>query len=735
MNEREIYAHTLDDGEWEPLDLHLSATAHTARDAAIPEFEDIAYLAGLLHDVGKASDGFQAYLRGNGVRVEHSASGAKYIDFAQKSSGLDDYTASALEYAIAGHHSGLPDYGTRTDNEDMPTLCARLKRASSKCNAYAEKLFESAPPSKAYMEFLKRTIEGCDGQEAREKYRERYIFSVRYLYSLLTDADYLETEAFCRGRRDPLRCDFAAAERKLTERLARFKADTPVRAARARLQQQACNSVAQEARLYTLDMPTGSGKTLAGLRLALRLLRERKLKRIIYIIPYTSILDQTAAEFLNYFTEDELLVCHCNYDYEQNTSGDGDKRAADKLRKAAENWDAPIVLSTNVQFFESIYSNRSSKLRKLHNMADSVLVFDEIHLMPIKYFQPCLSAVEQLTRDYGCTAIFMSATMPDFSALSGEYARKMNFTPLITDRVDFSAFYNSDFEYLGECGDERLAERAACNDSSLIIVNSRSRAKELYSAVAGNKVHLSTAMTPVDRAAAIAGIRSALNNGDKITVISTSLIEAGVDLDFEFVFRELSGLDNILQAAGRCNREGKRDRGTTYIFESSGETANRDAELEAKRSIARCLIEKYGASGLRDPECIQEYYNEVYAFSDRYGRVHGHKINAPRFIGCKPFQYAFAAYADNFKMIEDASFGVVVPNEEISDEIAAIENGRPVDRRKLRLHTASVTYKTARELIEMGAVRRIDGYLILDMPEFYSKELGLVSDVFEPKIV
>ncbi len=737
MSERKFYAHTAENGEWEPLEEHLLSTAKTARSLALLPFADMAFDAGLWHDVGKASHEFQSYLCGKSGRVEHAVCGAQQIN-RRKHLCKDMWAATALMYVISGHHAGLPDYGTRTDNEDMPTLTAKLKRMCPDCGEYADGLIDLTKTCSAYTEFLQDGLT-ADG-ESVSRLREKFVFSVRYLFSLLTDADFLETEAFCLGRRAESKCDFAAAEEKLVKKLAEFKADTQVKKARSDLQSSALAAVDASSEIFSLDMPTGSGKTLTGLRLALRLLRERGLKRIIYIIPYTSILDQTYEVFKEFFADDEILVCHSNFDFDEYANGVnksetdyGERSAVDKMKKSAENFDAPIVLTTNVRFFESIYSNRSSRLRKLHNLTESVLVFDEIHTLPIKYFQPCFSAIEQLTENYKSTAIFMTATMPDFADLCERYVRRrMGITLLIKDKRGFSAFHNCGFEYLGECDDERIAILAAQNKSALIIVNSRKKAVELYNAAVGNKVHLSTSMTPNDRAAAFKKIRAALDNGEQITVVSTSLIEAGVDLDFDTVYRELAGLDNILQSAGRCNREGKKSNCTTYIFECDGAGSS---ELEAKMSITRRLIDKYGAGGLRADECIKEYYDEIYKFSISHGGVKNYMTDAKDFIGDKPYKYNFATYADKFKLIEDASYGVIIPDADIKEELEKLSRVGHADRRKLRKFTASATYSTAKDLMECGALERLGEYLILRMPEYYSEDVGLTADAFELKII
>ena len=320
-------------------------------------------------------------------------------------------------------------------------------------------------------------------------------------------------------------------------------------------------------------MPTGSGKTLLSLRLALEMVKRSggKLKRIIYVIPYTSIIEQTAKTFSDIIGEyADIVQHHSNFIYDDTNEDD---LTAAKLKKACENWDAPIVITTSVQFFESLYHYKSSRLRKLHNISESVIVFDEIHLLPIDQLQPCLKGVGHITKYLDSKALFLSATMPDYKKLFEKYIPECCINELITDKCDFKTFDKCQYINLGEQSAERIAQHASTRRSSLIVVNSRRSAREVYDSLSGNKYHLSTFMTPHDRTNTIDRIRTDLKKGRQVCVVSTSLIEAGVDLDFETVFRQLAGLDSILQAGGRCNREGKLSKGEVYFFSTQVKTS------------------------------------------------------------------------------------------------------------------------------------------------------------------
>lgn len=412
----------------------------------------------------------------------------------------------------------------------------------------------------------------------------------------------MDTALFSGGSENrSLKANFAACLERLEKRMNGFVCQTELQRARGRLQAQAVQNAERDGEIYLMHMPTGSGKTLCSMQVALRrALRENSgKKRIIYIIPYNSIIEQTAEVFADIFGEDmEILRHQSTFSYEDADMEEQEKQTA---KLACENWDAQVIITTAVQFFESIYSNRRSRLRKLHNMADSILIFDEAHLMPDGFLQPCLEAIVYLTRYLNSEAVFLTATMPDFRELLQRYTLPdSRVIDLITDTSAFGNFAKCSFADGGVLSQESLLQRAMEMPSALIVVNQKRTARALYEKCSGGKYHLSTYMTAIDRKAAIAEIKEALAALEeaypdlrnvpperRITVISTSLIEAGVDLDFSAVYRELAGLDSILQAGGRCNREGKRPKAFSVIDDKNiSLVVPQDAESRAL--IADC---------------------------------------------------------------------------------------------------------------------------------------------------
>lgn len=710
------YAHTKEGG-FQLLKDHLTGTAELAKKFSLPEYEICAYFTGLLHDIGKYQPSFQKRLNGVAVKVEHSISGAKEIERLICVPKSSKYICRLFQYAIAGHHSGLPDYGEEVDREDSPTLLARLTREGEDYSAYKGEISgEINMALNGLSAELNSVFSHCDNLNAL---RDRYEFFIRYLYSCLTDADFLDTEKFCLGERAPLpRADFSKALALIKERFATFTADTPLKAARGRLQAQAYKNAESGGRIYLLNMPTGSGKTLCSMRLALERAISTGKKRIIYVIPYTSIIEQTAREFRPFFPDSEILEHHSNFDFDEgDDEGDGDVNGI--LKKSAENWDASVIITTNVQFFESIYSNRSSRLRKLHNMTESVIVFDEIHTLPTEYLIPCLKAVGALTADYKSEAIFLTATMPSFLRFTERFTELGDICPvdLLPDKSDYAIFDKCKYEYSGECDP---LEEIDCEKSTLVICNTKKTARRLYDSYMSvpneRKYFLSTYIVPEDRSRLIGEIKQSLKDGKKPIVFSTSLVEAGVDFDFDCVFRELAGLDNILQAGGRCNREGKRtkEESKVYIFKSGD---NLSADVKVRANITEGIIggkEDIFFSSLD----IENYFDEVYRF---YVKPSGKDVTLQNF-----YKIPFASIAKDFKFIDNVSVSVVVPREQIAGEIAKLKAIGFCNRRLLSRYSATVSKKEFEELSSRGLIEEANGVFMLRTPEnYYDPKTGI----------
>lgn len=718
-----------DTGAIQTVKEHSENTADLCRQFAIPVLKDFMYTMGLLHDIGKYQKDFQRRIDGENMKVEHSTCGALVAgELYPDSIGL------MMEYCIAGHHSGIPDGGYKNDTPDMSTLNGRLKRTFDDFNAYEEQLEISEINRKEILNFL---MQDC-GRNT-EILIDKFSFLTRYSFSCLTDADSIDTAQFCNGEKvRQLTADFEACLKKVTTKLSSFVCTTTLQKTRSRLQQQVFSKTDMSGEIYLMNMPTGSGKTLCSVKFALeRAIRTGK-KRIIYIIPYNSIIDQTMLVFEELFgTDAEILRHQSTFSYEDETDYSEDYRKAAK--SAAENWNvSSIIVTTSVQFFESVYANKRGKLRKLHNMADSVLIFDEAHLMPQDYLQPCLRAIAYITKYLNSEAVFLTATMPDFLKLLRQYALDNSIiVDLVNDTSDFTAFQKCKYQLLNKLSAEELLEKTMNNPSSLIIVNKKRSVKRLFEMCGGKKYHLSTYMTAYDREKMIREIRTELQQLEidypdykdvpedrRITIISTSLIEAGVDLDIYTVFRELSGLDSILQAGGRCNREGKRSQGEVFVFEFDDE--NKSSQ-DIKSNMVLSIFDKY--QNISCTQSIKEYYDRLF-FMNR-DLLEKNTITKD----CSSFSdIPFAEYARKFELIDSDTVSLVVPRDEQSRnmiDLLKYTGGGVGIARKLQKYTCSINQKELDDLICQHAADDFGtGILCLTNTDYYDEKTGIT---FEPK--
>lgn len=535
--------------QWQTLRAHAEAVAELAAGFAEPfRSSEAARLVGKVHDAGKSHPAFQAYLRGQGPGHPHAADGAKWLDTHISALGR------LLAYMVDGHHAGLPD-----GEGDATSLTSHL------CKAQEPQGVEAESPKDVRTllpDFLRK-----DGNL-------KVWLWVKMLYSCLVDADWLDTERFMDAKRAESRPDAFDGLPTLLERyrahMAAFRADTPVNKLRADVLHAVLAKAKNAPGLYTLTVPTGGGKTLASLGFALDHAVAHHKEKIIYAIPYSTIIEQTSKTLSGVLGERNVLEHHAEAKWRE-----GKDEVANPLRQLTENWaGVPVVVTTNVQFFESFFAAQSSRCRKLHNVAGSVIILDEAQKLPENFLAPCAELLRLLVSDYGCTVVLCTATQPDLSAFGLKEA-----TELAPD-VDglYAALRRVDYHELGRMEWPALADRVAQERGALCVVNTRQDARDLYAELAKRKddatFHLSTWMCPAHRRDTITKIRERLKAKEPTYVVSTSLIEAGVDLDFPAVFRALAGLDSLAQAAGRCNREGRLTNpdgtpahGQVYLFE------------------------------------------------------------------------------------------------------------------------------------------------------------------------
>lgn len=745
-----FYAHSSNTaGVLHDLRTHLEGVARLAAEFARPfGASDWAYAAGLWHDLGKFSDEFQEYLakataeedyhaaemRGT---VDHTTAGAQYAVEASNVCG------HLLAYCIAGHHAGLHD-----GISDGACLEARLKK---KVKGWRHGLdwIPNADAPKSPSPVLDRALMLLASEPKRAAFT--VAFFARMLFSCLADADFLDTEAHFSPERSTSRPiwppDVLARMEQCLERfVARFQeANQPVDRHRRDVR-AACLSAADKAPgFFSLTVPTGGGKTLSSLAFALRHARRHGLRRVAYVIPFTSIIEQNTDVFRSVFVP--LVDAGIPPPViEHHSALDGDKDTV-ATRLASENWDAPLIVTTSVQFYESLFANRATRCRKLHNLSKAVIILDEAQKLPVDYLKPCILALRELVEGYGCTIVLCTATQPAI-ARRDEFPIGIPVEQIREIVPDPSALYLAlkrvEVEDLGIVSDHELVERLMGQRQALCVVNTRSHARVLYEHLAGERdiYHLSAAMCPAHRSQVLQRISVLLADDRPCRVISTQLIEAGVDVDFPVVFRSMAGLDSVAQAAGRCNRNGRLAKGFTYLFRSEHQTA--EAFLRETANASEQLLGGRGSPPLYEdvmaPEAVEHYFRLYYW--EQKERWDQHDI-----LGCMklqgyardlPFLLNFRSIAGRFRLIEDSGQPVIVPWGEKGPELCARlrepwEGRNPFLLRALQRYVVQVPQHQWRQQLGRGIETLHERFHVLICPQVhYSEQVGLVFDTADP---
>lgn len=709
----EYLAHIGPNGEKQTVLEHLNQTSSLcSRFAAAFGAEEQGRLAGLAHDIGKYSDAFQRRLNG-GSKVDHATAGA--WECARRGQIF-------AAFAVAGHHSGLPDGGGQGDSPDQSTFFGRMNRAmQGKLESYGRWTEELMLPQVAIPDRFSSQTEG--------------MFFTRMLYSCLVDADFLDTEAFMaespvpRGGGEPI----DLLEKKLLCHISNWFPAKNI------LNEQRCEILSrcleqgevQKPGLFTLTIPTGGGKTVASLAFALRHAKAHGLDRVVYVIPYTSIIEQNAQVFRDILGEVNVLEHHSGVLYDIENEADPQ---AIRMAKATENWDKPVVVTTAVQFFESLFADRSSKCRKLHNLARSVIIFDEAQMLPVPYLRPCVFAISQLVKHYGISAVLCTATQPSLDGLFQEFLPGTAPVELCPPGLDQAVFRRVTFrreESTLSC--LVLAQRLNERNQALCVVNQRKNAQEIYTLLKHEgSFHLSTLMCPAHRKAVLEEIRQRLINGLTCRVVSTSLIEAGVDVDFPEVFREEAGLDSILQAAGRCNREGKRppEESVVTIFQSETPPP---ALFHRNIDAGRLALGQFNRPD--SAEAISCYFNTLLTVTGKAGQD---KENILPMMDDSLTLMPFRTVAERFHLIESNTRTVYIAWGEgapLLDRLRTGERTRALFR-ALGQYSVSIYPDHFASLDRAGGLELLeDGSGILTDPTLYSKDMGLTLETEEGRFL
>ncbi|KYK76575.1 CRISPR-associated helicase/endonuclease Cas3 [Aggregatibacter actinomycetemcomitans] len=688
----EFIAHARQDSKWHfhPLQNHLAKVAKLAKRFAGRYGALFAEYAGLLHDLGKFQAAFQEYIRkvtgferenahlediesSKPHKIPHSTAGAKYA-----MQNLEPFFGHLLAYLIAGHHAGLADW------HDKGSLKHRLARADDELAESLAGLEKSGLPE----DFLSLSDDALE-EDLLNFWKnginpEELHIWMRFLFSCLVDADFLDTEAFMNGFADAdavqqagfrpkfpgleeLHCRY---EQHLFELAEKPDKDSALNQERRAILAQCFSAAESDRTLFSLTVPTGGGKTLASLGFALKHALKFGKKRIIYAIPFTSIIEQNADVFRKALGDGAVLEHHSNLEVKE------DKETA-KTRLATENWDAPLIITTNVQLFESLFAARTSRCRKIHNIADSVIILDEVQQLPRDFQKPITDMMRVLARDYGVTFVLCTATQPELGKNIDAFGRTVleglpDVREIMADKIALSERLrrvrikmpppNDKTQSWQEIADE-ITERSCV----LAVVNTRKHARRLFAALpsGGIKLHLSANMCATHRSKVIALVRRYLELYRKgrlkksLWVVSTQLIEAGVDLDFPCVYRAMAGLDSIAQAAGRCNREGKLpDLGEVIVFRA--EQGAPSGSLRQGQNITEEMLKAGLLADPLSPLAFAEYFRR---FNSK-GDLDKHKITAlltAESSNDNPLAIKFRTAAERFRLIDNQGVALIVP--------------------------------------------------------------------------
>ena len=649
------------------LSEHLLETAKLAEEFAKYIGSDWAEMAGKLHDFGKFRNKFQDYIRiksgyerenahiENGKRAPHSTAGAIY---ATKT--LPPGLGHIIAYIISGHHAGLPDwYGARGSLE------YRLKEG---LDEYQEAITEKIPADilKNNHLTLPTVAQSVDSIS----------LWIRLLYSCMVDADFLDTETYMQPEKKVQRKEMLSLDILQTrftremKKLQKNSDKTSLQKIRHSILNECYSAAERKPGLFSLTVPTGGGKTLSSLAFALKHAQIYKKKRIIYAIPFTSIIEQNADVFRKFVGEDAVLEHHSSLDV-------APEKENSQSRLAAENWNAPLIVTTNVQLFESLHASRSSRCRKLHNIVNSIIILDEAQQIPRDFHAPITQVMQQLTDHFGVTWVLCTATQPVLTHTKNNFGQTLlkglkNVREIVSDpdvlAIEKLKRVNIQLPKIDDpkLSWQELSEKLATEDCVLAIVNTRLQARTLFELLPddGNNLHLSAHMCAQHRTEVISEIKERLNEGREgkkrpLRVISTQLIEAGVDVDFPVVYRAMAGLDSIAQSAGRCNREGKLDGlGKVIIFKSEQPAPPgflRQGEDSTLEMIASGLVHEPLA-----PENFEIYFSKMNSKGSRDKHNILELLRASQ-SNDTPLAIQFRTAAEKFRLIDNTGVSIVVP--------------------------------------------------------------------------
>lgn len=763
---KEFVAHVkqISDSPWEKhfIKDHLHKVAEIAGEFA-SEFgnKDWGEILGYWHDLGKYLPDWQNYIRresgfdteahieGKNNRPNHSTAGAVLAFEKLKSHPV----SKLIAYGIAGHHAGLPDAEAPSIGD---SLDARVFKNPFNPILDAEEIniIKQIPDAKEFLdkEFPRSAPLNISKKENAEKHKEYFHLWVRMLFSCLVDADFLDTEKFMNPEQHSERGNYLSMI-KLKERFDKYmqekKSVTPLNIKRNQILEQCRDKAKLKPGFFSLSVPTGGGKTLSSMAFALEHAIQHNKKRIITAIPYTSIIEQTAKVFKYgtdnddeikerikvgnvLFGEDQIIEHHSNLDPEKETS---------KNRLASENWDAPIIVTTNVQLFESLFESKTSSCRKLHNIVNSVIILDEVQMLPPEYLKPILSVLRGLVEHFRVTVVLMTATLPSLVGKIGSDSNSFEGLTNVTYIIENPDTLTKDFKRVelkmptdfSVCTEwDALAEELIRYSQVLCIVNTRNDCRKLHSLMPEGTIHLSAFMCGEERSGIISEIKQKLRNIQPVRVISTQLVEAGVDIDFPVVYRALAGLDSIAQASGRCNRENKLAAegklGKVVVFNPP--KAAPIGLLRKGEDACKSILRTNDVKELT-PEIFTKYFQHFFPNLNDFDK--------PRFYErlvkeADEFKFQFRTLARDFKLIDDVQKSIVVfyenkktgiNSEKLINELRYKGPSKQLGR-KLQRFIVNVPIQCFNRLLQMEYIEELYGYWVQKDPVIYKPGLGIL---------
>lgn len=678
---------------------------------------EIGALLGLVHDLGKYQKKFQDRIRGHSVRVDHATEGA--ILLTEKWNKLGWFHGMV----VSGHHTGLKDSGSGSNKSDATY--------SSRFNNYQGEKVDFGQELKL-PNFTPKKID-CD--------KETMSFALatyfKMLFSCLVDADWTDTEEYSKDiKRQGIDYTIDQLAAKLTAGIPKNNG-SKINNIRAEILTDCINAAKEAQGIFTLTVPTGGGKTLSSLAFALEHARQHDLKRVIYVIPYTSIIEQNADVIAGILGSEYVLEHHSQVDeaYDAvNGEDDLNNNLAKQMRWASENWDIPVILTTNVQFFESFFSNKPSKTRKIHNISKSVVIFDEAQMLPRELLSPSMYAISELVANYKVTAVLCSATQP---AISQYKYQKLALKEMIRDpQLLSNELKRVNYEVIGKKSDDEILRIFAANPRAMCIVNSRKHAYALFQLAKEDEnlesvYHLSTLMHSKHRRKVLSEVKEKLKRAEKVILIATSLVEAGVDIDFPMVMRSIAGIDSIIQAGGRANREGKIDKGRVLVFEPTSEMGKIPKSILSMVSITQEVIRVLGDEAFEN-RGVQMYFENLYHASSSSNVLDAKNILAEFEVRGNQYKFNFETVAKKYKIIEDNTKSVIVNISEDTNQLVQ-ELRRNIFKRetfrKLQQYSVSIYKHEYEKLKTENALEILEsGYSILNNGQYYHVETGL--DIF-----